>query len=277
MKNRNIAAIALVVLFAALLTPGVAAAASGGPARFLDEVGLLTPEQTEAVTAKLDQISLNHRFDVVIAVVWALDHREARLFAVDFFEQNGFGFGDDLSGAILLLATRDRDFGFASLGFGLKAFTPAGQEYLDKLFLPYLKEDLYYEAFMAYAEAVDGFLTKAEAGEPYDKGNIPLTASERETYRLAALAVSLGLALVIAFCVTFGWRRQLVSVRREELAHGYIREGSMVLTAQKDIFLYRQVHKVRRPETDKSSSSGGSGGSFTSSSGNTATGHSGKY
>jgi len=249
-------------------------------ARFTDDKGLLTPAQSLELTAKLDKISERHQFDTVVAVVHSLQSgsskvREARLYAIDFFEQNGFGFGKDLDGAILLLATKDRDFGFATTGFGVQAFTDAGQEYLEKLFLPYLQSGEYFEAFMAYADAVDDFLTKAKAGKPYAMGNIPLTAAELSEYRMHTAACSLVLSLALAFLVTFIWKRQLTTVRGEYLADAYIREGSMAVTAQQDIFLHRHVHKTRRV---KNQSGGGSGGgSFRSSSGRSSTGRSGRY
>ena len=243
--------------------------------RFVDDENLLTAKQAADLTAKLDEISERQQFDTVVVVVSALDSREARLYAIDFFEQNGFGFGDKRDGAILLLATRDRDFGFASTGFGLTVFTPAGQDYLDKLFLPDLKKDNYYEAFMAYAEAVDDFVSQAKAGTPYDEGNIPLTASEKSQYRTYGVIASLVLAFIIAGLVTSVWKAQLVSVRKENFARAYIREGSMVLENQDDIFLYKNVVKSARASSSSSGSSGGS--SFSSSSGSSSTGHSGKY
>jgi uncharacterized membrane protein YgcG len=90
-----------------------------------------------------------------------------------------------------------------------------------------------------------------------------------------AIVISLVLAFIIAYSVTRRWRRQLISVRKEDHAHVYIREGSMALTAQGDVFLHRHVQRVRRVEKDSGGSGGGS--SFTSSSGRSATGHSGKY
>jgi uncharacterized membrane protein YgcG len=98
--------------------------------RFIDNEGLLALEQAAPLNNKLDKISERHQFDVVVAVVSTLRGREASLYAADFFEQNGFGYGENLDGAILLLATEDRDFCFAALGFGIKAFTPAGQSIL---------------------------------------------------------------------------------------------------------------------------------------------------
>jgi len=279
----------ITVLAALLMTLGLpcAAPAAGDdlarvPAgdrlpRFIDDKSLLTQAQAASLTAKLDEISERHKFDTVVAVVHSLQsgsikNREARLYAADFFEQNGFGFGSDLDGIILLLATEDRDFGFATFGFGLKAFTNAGQEYLEKLFLPHLKTDDYFKAFMAYANAVDDFLTKAKAGKPYNTGNIPLTTEERTRHYTGSAVFSLVLSLVIAFIVTFIWKRQLKTVREENFAKAYIRSGSMVVTSSKDIFLHRNVTKTARPKNESKG-----GGSFRSSSGRSSSGRSGKY
>ena len=279
----------LAALAALQITLGLSRAASGAGIdlarvaagerlpRFVDDKGLLTRAQAAELTAKLDKISERHKFDTVVAVVHSLESgsikgREARLYAIDFYEQNGFGFGNNLDGIILLLATEDRDFGFSTIGYGLKAFTDAGQEYLEKLFLLHLKNDHYFDAFMAYADAVDDFLTKAKAGRPYAEGNIPLTAEELTRFRTLSTAVSLVLALAVAFTITFMWKNQLKTVRRENFAGAYVGNGSMVLTASRDIFLHRNVSKTARP---KNQSKGG--GSFKSSSGRSSTGRSGKY
>lgn len=241
--------------------------------RLVDSVGLLSPDQAVELTAKLDEISQRHQFDVVVAVVPELDEREARLFAADFFEQNGFGNGSNLDGAILLLATKERDFGFAAFGHGLRVFTPAGQKYLDKLFLPYLKKDQYFEAFMAYANGVDDFVAKANTGQPYDKGNIPKTAAEILKLRLIGVLVSLGVGLALAGGITSSWKRQLRSVYQEDSAHEYVRDDSIVLSQKYDTFVNNFVDKTARPKDNDR----GGGSTFSSSSGSSATGHSGKY
>jgi len=271
MKTKISKSLTLVIALALLLLP-CAAIADRAP-RFIDEVGLLTPEETELLTRRLDSNSEYYQFDIVVAVVQSLDHREARLFAVDFFEENGFGFGDDLDGIILLLAMDERDYGIATLGYGLYVFTDAGQEYFEELFLPRLRNNEYYDAFMDYAYAVEDFLKMANAGTPYGSGNIPLTPEERTEYYVTAAIISIVLALLIAIIVTSRWKAQLKSVRKQDLAHAYIRDDSMVLAKEKDIFLYRRVHRERRAEQQKS----GSGGSFTSSSGRSSSGRSGKF
>ena len=276
----------LSALLAALGLPWAALAAEkdvrrlpmgGRLARFTDDAGLLTPLQAVELIAKLDRISERHQFDTVVAVTRSLGSgfsrgRDARIYAADFFEHNGFGFGRELHGAILLLATEDRDFAFAASGFGFTAFTPAGQEYLIKLFLPYLQSNNYFEAFMAYADAVDDFVTKAKTGGPYDSGNIPLTAEERAEFRMYAVVGSLALAFLIALLVTVTWAKQLKTVQKENFANAYIRGGSMVVSVQQDTFLYSQVYSVKRAQNPSAG-----GGSFRSSSGGVFTGRSGKY
>jgi uncharacterized protein len=256
-----------ITLFSVLLTalglPCTASAANnlarvtagGKLPRFIDDKNLLTPEQAKQLTAKLDEISARHKFDTVVAVVRSLDNREARLYAADFYEQNGFGFGSGLDGIILLLAADDRDFGLATTGYGLSVFTDAGQEYLEKFFLPHLKENKYFEAFMAYADATGDYLTKTKSD-----------------LRVWGAVFSLVLALIISLIVTLSWKSQLKSVIKQNLASAYVIEGSMALTKQQDFFLYRNVSKTARPKNESKG-----GGGFKSSSGRSFSGRSGKY
>jgi len=270
-KPQKIVAIALAFLMMATMLCGGAALAAGsaesdtaggGRQRYIDKVGLLTGPEARELSGKLDEISERRQFDVVVAVVDSIGYKSARLFAADFYEQNGFGFGSGSDGIILLIAMENRDFAFVTTGYGLKAFTDARQERLEGMFLPYLRTNDYYGAFTAFADGVDDFL--AQAGK--DKGR----------YRLNAAIASIVLALIIALIVTGIWRSQLKSVGRQNLAQAYIRPGSMVLTARRDIFLHRRVSKVPRPKNTSSGSSGSSG-SFRSSSGSSFSGRSGRF
>ena len=246
--------------------------------RFTDDMGLLTEEQAQQLLAKLDEISERQQFDVVVAVVPALDKREARLYAADFMEANGFGYNGTEDRTILLLATADRDFGFAAQGYGLTVFTVPGQEYLDKLFLPDMKADRYFEAFMAFADGVDDFITKANEGTPYDEGNIPKTRSEMITSHVMNVIFSLLIGLLIAWFVTKRWKKQLQSVAKQADAAHYVRPGSLVITGQQDAYISSSTTSVRRVSDDSGSGrSSSGGGSFSSSSGSSSTGHSGKY
>ena len=267
--------IVLGALLIALVPPFAVLAADDArrSPRYTDEVGLLTESQVSKLTAKLDDISEKHQFDVVITVTNSTGDKHSRLYAADFYEEHGFGFGEDLDGIILMLAMEYRDFAFVTTGYGLYAFTNAGQDYMEKLFLPHLKNDEFFEAFMAFADAADDFLTKAKAGERYEKGNIPLTTQERRYARIWAAAISLVIAAAVPAIVVGVWTSQLKSVRKQDFAGAYIRGGSMRLNLQRDIFLHRSVSRTARSQN----SGGGGSGSFKSSSGRSFSGRSGRF
>lgn len=273
MKNRDKGFLNVCLFFLSVLVVlgGRMDYATASQSRYIDEVGILSLSEAQEIRARLDQVSEAHRFDVVIAVIRDLDYRQAHRYAVDLFEDRGFGYGNSEDGAILLLAMEGRDLGFAALGSGLTVFTSEGQEYLDKLFLSDLQEDRYYQAFLAFTNAADDFLTMAEAVRPYDSGNIPLLDWERRNYRLIAVGASLLIALVVAFVTAQIAKDQLKSIWQQHFAHGYIREGSMNLQTSRDVFLYRNLRRERREEKEAG------GTSFTTSSGRKATGHSKKF
>ena len=264
-----------VLFMVAVLVLALPAAAGAKPPRLVDEVGLLSPLEATQLEVRLDSISELHSFDTVVVVIPSLDHREARVYAADYLEDNGYGYGPSLDSIILLLATEDRDYGFATFGFGIQVFSELVQDRLEDAFLPYLRNDRYAEAFMAFADVVDQYLTSAEAGDFYDYDNIPVTEEDVSRRRTTAVGVSIGGALLLALIVAQSQKAQLKSVRQKTAADEYVRSGSMLLTGQQDIFLYRHVNKVKRQT--ESSRSGGSSSSFSSSSGRSSSGRSGKY
>ncbi|MCL2628182.1 MAG: TPM domain-containing protein [Oscillospiraceae bacterium] len=261
--------------------------------RFTDKVGLLSSRQEAELIELFNGISLRQQFDVVAAVVYSLDGKNPRLYAADYFEQQGFGTLDNTGGIILLIAMEERDFAFVTTGHGLSVFTDTVQEYLENLFLPYLRVDDYFAAFTAFAEGSEYFLEEYSSGGSLPADNLPippgmdappfyptnpdssLTAEERRNLHIGAAVVSLVLAFAIPGIVVAVWTRQLKSVRPKDTACDYIRRGSMSLNVQRDIFLYRNVRRTAKSQN--SSSGGGSSGGFKSSSGGSFSGRSGKF
>ena len=266
---KRIFSIMLLIVFLVILVPGAVFAAGeeeGGrssavftseeeegehPPRFIDYVGVLTPEEAAAVTEKLDEVSESRQFDTVIVIVPALDGRSARLYAADFYEEYGYGYGTGNDGIILLQAVEARDYGFATTGKGLSVFTESAQDTLEDAFVPYLRNDDYFRAYMAFAEGVDKAFAMQKTG---------------------FVILSLVIGLIVALIVTGVMRSQLKSVKPQKFANLYIRQGSMAVTDMRDYFLYKHTTRTMR-----SSSSSGGGSGFSSSSGSSFSGRSGKY
>jgi len=280
-KNNAVKIITTIIMAAILITlamPLSALADDGTRAtsRLTDTIGLLTASEATQLTSLLDEISIRQNFDVVVAVTNSMSTVNPRLYAADFFDAHGFGFGADNSGIILMIALEpERNFAFATRGYGLYAFTDAGQIHLEDIFLPYLRNDRFAEAFTAYANAVDDFVTRARAGERVDTRNIRLTPHEQTNARIWAAVISIVIATIIAGAVVMSWTRQLKSVKQKNFACDYVRAGSFALTQQRDIFLYRNIRRV--PRQQQNSGGGRGGGSFRSSSGGSFSGRSGRF
>ncbi len=72
-----------------------------------------------------------------------------------------------------LLDMGDRNWAISTSGFGITAFTDAGQEYTIEQISTELKDDDYYEAFEDFTSLCDEFLTQAKTGEAYDTDHLP--------------------------------------------------------------------------------------------------------
>ena len=89
------------------------------------------------------------------------------------------------------------------------------------------------------------------------------------------LLIALAVGLVAGLLVTGNMRRKLKTVRKQDRAASYVRQGSMKLTNQRDLYLYYStVSKSAKPKNEDNN---GGSSTHTSSSGDTFGGSSGKF
>lgn len=261
MKKRILSLLGILFLAMCLIQP---AFASDGIARLVDEADLLTDSEEAALSAKLDEISLRQNLDVVIVTVNSIGDRTATEYADDTYDYSGYS--DD--GVLLLISIDEREWAVSTSGYGITAFTDAGLDYLTDQFADQMSDGEWNDAFHSFAWLCDDFITQAKTGSPYDAGNLP---KKPFTPILTGL-VSLGIGFVIAFFRMNKWKNQLYSVQAKAAAKEYVKGGSLRLTEQKDLFLYRRVDR-----REKSESSSGGSSTHTSSSGKTHGGTSGSF
>lgn len=239
--------------------------------RVVDMAELLSDSDKTALLSKLDEISERQKLDIVVLTVNTLDGKTPRDYADDFYDYNGYGFGENKDGILLLVSMEDRDWWISTTGYGITALTDAGIEYISKKFLSDLSDGDYAQAFTTYAELCDQFITQAKTGESYDTGNMP-----KEPFNVAwNILVAFVIGLVVAVIVTSIMKKQLKTVQLKSEANNYVKANSMILTENRDLFLYNQVSRRARPkETDNSS---GGSSTHTSSSGSSHGGGGGKF
>ena len=261
MKKKCLLPLCLLLLCLVMALPAYAADASP---RLVDDADYLTAHEEAALLSKLDTISTQQGLDVVIVTVPALHGADITAFADDFYDGNGYR----PDGILLLIADLDREWAISTAGYGITAFTDAGQAYMTDQFLYYLSDGQYAQAFDIYADLCDEFITQAKAGTPYDVGNLP----RGPFHMVRSLLVSLGIGLLAALIVTGSMKGKLKTVHAQAAASQYVKPGSMNITESREMFLYSQIQRHKR-ETKKS----GGSSTHTSSSGRTHGGSSGKF
>lgn len=278
MKNKNRAAATLLtfafsIFFAASAAFTVTVKAEDDRLRIVDWADLLSDSEEQELSDTLDEISQRQQLDVLVVTLESLEGEDIVAYADDFYDYNDYGYGGEKDGILFLISMEERDWCISTSGFGITAFTDAGQEYMTEKFLPYLSDGEYAEAFRIFAAQCDDYITQARAGTPYDVDNIPTEPFSP----LGALIIAVGLGFVISLIVTGFMRLSLHSVYSASAADSYMKKDSLRLTKQRDLFLYRNVTRTEKPkETSTASSSGGST-THTSSSGNTHGGSKGKF
>ncbi len=234
--------------------------------RLVDLAGVIGDEKESKLKSKLDSISEEWNCDVAIVFVESLQGKDVTAYADDFYDYNGYGMGTDDSGILLLISRGDREWAISTYGKGIKVFTDKEQSYIMDRVQPELKNNDYYNAGSTFASLCE------ESLELYDK-----TGKGHDTRNfLKAFWYCCVFSGVVALLCIIGMIGKLKTVKFQKGARDYVKRGSMHITSQKDLFLYRNVTKTVK---QTSSGSSGSSGSSThrSSSGRSHGGSRGKF
>lgn len=236
----------------------------------VDDAGLLTEEEADALLDKLEEISERQECEVAVVTVDSLEGKTSQEYADDFYDYNGYGYGKDDDGILLLISMEDRDYAITTYGFGITAFTDAGLQYVVNDFKPALSGGRYGDAFNDFADCCDKFLTQAHTGEPYDGDNMP-----KGTVHPVYIPISLAIGFLISLLIGRSKSAKLKSVRKKESAADYQVAGSMRLYQNSDVLVASNV--TSRVVSSSSGSSSGESSTHTSSSGRSHGGTSGKF
>lgn len=240
----------MLLILSLCLLLAVPAFASGGEL-LRDEADLMTEDQEEYVLKVLERIRKEHNCDVVILTLSTLSGADIESYAERY--QANFGFDDDC--ILLVICMDDRSWDMSAYGRLEKSFPSWVRERIADEFLGELSDGYYSNAFRIFGEECEEQLERTNSGWEEDTSNrmSPVTA----------VLISLGIGLLIGGGVAGGMAAQLKSVAMKGSAAGYARPGSLKLTRQQDIFLYRNVTKTAKPQSSSSSGSSSSHGSHT--------------
>ena len=238
--------------------------------KIIDDAGLLWSEEVALLEEQAERIPQDYGMDVVILTVDSTNGTYIETFADDYYDSHGYGVGNKANGVILVLAMDTREWAISTCGEAIYAITDYGVEELFEEMAWYLSEDDYYEAFTAYLDALPYYFEAYERGTPVDgwagnyhgPGSVQSGTRENVVYYRSTPPYLLApiIGIVLAAIVVLIMRSAMNTKRPQRSAADYMTAGSYHLRRHQDIFLYSQVHKVRRQTQNHGGHGGGHGG-----------------
>lgn len=261
--KRKLFNIVLAVLM--LLSLTLTASAEETLWRVIDNADLLDTAEESAHEETIRLLREQYNMDVVILTVTSLDGKRPQDYADDFYDQNGYGCGEEKSGVLLLISMEYRDWCISTCGNAIYALTDYGVQQLANELLSGF--DISYDAgFRMFLAALPEYFDAFENGEPIDgyadySGDYYHGDQEEVVYYeeefTPSVELSVLLGLIVAGISVLIMRIGMNTKRPKRSASDYMQKNSFHMRQQQDLFLYSNVSKVRKEES-KSSSGGGS-------------------
>ena len=238
----------------------------------VDNADLLTQTEENELSEKLQDISDELQFDVVVVTTNSIGSKTATEYADDYFDYNGYGRGSNNDGALFLVGLGDRKWAISTSGYGIEAIVDSALDDMEEEIVPYLKSGDYDGAFNEFADLTYDIVNDAKNGKSYSNSTTSTTKNHKNigTNLIVAFSIGAGISLIIILV----YRSKLKPVKFQKEAKEYIVPGSFNLRRSNDVFLYFNITKVPIPKNNDSDDSG----SFhSSSSGSSHGGSSGSF
>ena len=248
-------------------------------ARVVDLASVISPSELEKLNTKADSISEQYQCDVAVIFVESTESKDTQAYADDFYDSNGYGYGENDDGILLLIAVKDRRYAISTYGYGIEAFSDYDLDTIIGKIRSYLSSG-------NWSAAADGFISECgdvlyrRAHEPqYENIPYPQSTVAEPISPITLIAINIAVGLIIASAIVASMKRKYTSVKKQTQAFNYLRDGSFKLTHSNDRFLNSQLNRVRKPQPQNRSSGGhhGGGSMHISSSGRTHGGRSGGF
>lgn len=275
MKKRNLVSLILVLLIVNCFVISACAA------HVTDDARLFSDQERAYLEQRATEISEKYNFGVYIVTLdnYLNYHGSSNIekFTVNYYDENGFGYGDDKAGTTLLLSMAERDY---DLDFNSdranEIFTYSGREQMKSRFLAYFRQNDFYGGFDEYLSTCEEYLQAAADGTPVGASDgVPdgywdnYTDYDNERLPLWIALIPGAIAAILAGVLT---SIPMHSAKKKRDADVYRVPGSLNVRRRSDMFLHRSV--TRTPRETESSSSGSDSHNYSSGS---HSGSSGKF
>lgn len=233
--------------------------------RVYDLAGLFTAEEKASLQNRSEEIQENWQMDMVFLTTESTHGIEAKRYAADFYEQNGFGIGADYSGIIMIVDMGGRDAQIVTCGRAITVFT---DYYIDRIWndmRSQLSEGEYFAAMETLCDSVEHYnaeYIKYQENPSY----VSEYQMKQEKRQTALLLGAAGLfSLITAGIGVAFMRRGSRNIKPFTDGRAYLKDNGVNITVDKNTFASTHTARTPIPKNNNNNRSGGSwgGGSST--------------
>lgn len=232
--------------------------------RIKDEAGLLLESEVRSLNDQIHAIKDEYAFDIVIITTMDLGGLSAQQYADDYYDDHGYGCGDDRTGVLLLVDMGSRQWYISTCGEAIFALTDDILDILGEDLVYFLSSGDYYGGFECFVNSLPKYITLYRQGEGYTiltpppgqpSGYVEDDIYYSDNSNLKNPWISIGIGFVAALITILIMRSTMNTAKPQRAAVDYVKNGSYHLNIQRDIFLYSRTSRTRKQQNN---SSGGS-------------------
>lgn len=203
----------------------------------IDQANLLTESEISTITSQLKDLQTKYDVDVVILTVETVGGESMRDYADDYYDYNGYS----PNGMLFLIAMEEREMYISTAGTCIDAFTDDDIERVFDAIWDDVRDGEYASAFQNFVTECDCELEYYVNGEPFELGT--------------TIIIALVVGFIIAFIVVSVMKGKLKTVAFQKSANNYAKMETLKLTNSNELFLYRNVSRVLKPQNNNNNSS----------------------
>ena len=217
----------------------------------VDAADLLTDDEENKLAEHIYQYEYQYDSAIVFVTVDTLGSRNVEQYGDDFYDYNGYGYGDSHDGILFLIDIESRSWHITTTGSAIGIFTDSAQEDLIDACKSNLSAGNYYESFDQFVSACD------RRQQSYIEGH---------TFTSGKFFICVIAGFLLALLPLFFFIGQLITVHPEKGASNYS-QGGLSLTGKHDRFVRKSVSRTKIQKESSSTHTGSSGTSHGGSSG----------
>ena len=216
----------------------------------VDNADILTDEEEAYFLERCQAFTDEYKCEIAILTITDLEGKTAQEYADDFYDYNGYGYGENKDGLLCLYLDGEEGQRNATLTTSGTAQMNIGDDEIEDILLAIAGSAKFGE----FKDAFDWYIDLSEE-------------AVKPVPPLFWLLICLAVGLVIGLIITNSMASKNYSVHKKETAADYVREGTLMITGRNDIFRNTRVNVTPKPKNSSGKSSDSNGSTHTSSSG----------